>query len=144
LIDNALKEHNQVIAINGLKGLIKVTQKSGLGLAKGIYLLKKIWKEFDLEENFEDAAYIELGVHKHTVDRYVDVWAMYATNSVPKEYVDRLQQHNIKTQIPIANAIAQGYEIKEPEWGKLADATDFSEVSTIIREDVKGKEPRKG
>lgn len=143
LIEQSLLDHSPEPALKGLKRLIKISKTTGLGLAKGLYLLQKHWDEFDIDEPFDDIAFIELGVHKHTVDRYVDVWAMYAQAAVPQELEEQIQQQNIKAQIPIAKAIAQGYEIEEKDWVRLANAVDYSEVATIVR-DIKGKEPRKG
>lgn len=143
LIDQSLKEHDASIVLNGLRGLIKVTKTSGLGLAKGLYLTKTNWAEFGIEDEFENVAYAELGIHRHTVDRYVDVWAMYARNAIPNEFIEQVQQQNIKAQIPIAKAIAQGYEIDFQDWKELANASDFTEVARLVRE-VKGKPPRKG
>jgi hypothetical protein len=56
---------------------------------------------------------------------------------MPKELVEEIGQRNIKELIPIATALAQDYEISKKNWNKLANAADFTEVSKIIREDIK-------
>src|SRR4030042_6546715 len=48
---------------------------------------------------------------------------------------------NIKSQIPIAQALDAGYEIDDTEWEELVEAPDFSTVNAKMR-DIKGKEPR--
>ena len=44
--------------------------------------------------------------------------------------------------MPIANTIAQGYELEEHDWQELAEAPDYSSVQIRCR-DIKGQPPRK-
>jgi hypothetical protein len=140
----AIKQKNAYIALNACKSLIQITKISGIGLAKILYLIYSNWDEFDIKDDFEDIVYEYIGLHKQTVDKYVKVWEMHQDNKIPEKFEKAIMQRNIKDQIPIAIALKQGYEIKEKEWGKLANASDFSEISKIVREEVKGKEPTKG
>ena len=138
-VQHSLDEHNVYIALDVCKQLREVSQIAGLALAKMLYLVKTNWQEYGIEEPFEEVSYEYVGLHHHTVERYIKVWGMFAENIAPVS----LQQRNIRDLIPIANAVAQGYEITDNEWGKLSDAPDYSTVSRIVREDIKDKEPRK-
>lgn len=131
------------IIMSVINAMIKVSKETGLGLACGLYLINRNWDTFEIDDKFEDYVFTTSGLHKHTIDRYLAVWAMYEEKSVPENLVPQIQQHNIKAQIPIAKAIEQGYEIGDEQWENLAGATDYNEVSKIVR-DIKGKEPRKG
>lgn len=142
LILEAAEEHNQWKALNVCKELVQVQKLSGLGLARALFLVRKNWSKFEASERFEDVAYAYIGLHRHTVDRYINVWEMFEAGYVPKDIEEQIRQRNIKDLIPIANAVAQGYTISEPMWAKIAEAPDFTTVAKIIREDIKGAEPR--
>lgn len=146
-IDEVIKEARErkdaFVALNFCMQLKSVIKTSGLGLAKLLYLIYHYWDEFGMEDEFEDVVYSHVGVHRHTVDRYIRVWGMYAEGKVPQQFADEIRQKNIRDQIPIANALVQGYDIEQKDWENLAAAPDYNSVSQIIMEDVKGKEPRK-
>jgi hypothetical protein len=59
------------------KGLIQVSQLSGMALAKLFYLIRKNWDVFEIGDNFHDVAYSYVGRDKNTVNRYIRVWEMY-------------------------------------------------------------------
>lgn len=144
IIDESVEKHNAFIALNACKQLVEVSKTSGMALAKALHLTKQHWDEYDQADEFESVAYEYLGLHKATVDRYVNVWNMFAGKDVPEELKEEIQQRNIKDLIPVAKALEQGYEIGKDTWRDIADAPDFNTVSKIVREDVKGVAPRKG
>ena len=139
VIEQAIAEHNAYIALDTCKSLKSIIKTSGLGLAKLLYLIYSNWSEFQIQEDFEEVVYEYTGLHKHTVSRYTRVWAMYAENRVPEEYKQEILEKNIRDQIPIANALMQGYEITKADWKNLAEAPDYNAVSQVILEDVKEK-----
>lgn len=144
IVQQAIEKGDPYIAINAFGQLYAVAKLAGLGLAKGLYLLKESWHKFGLdEETFKEMVYPKIGLHSATIDRYIETWKMLQT-AAPKEVRDRLQQQNIKSLIPIAKAVKQGYDINAAEWEELADAPDFATVAQIVREDIKNKPPRKG
>ncbi len=144
IIRRSVEERNAYTALDACKTLVQVSKISGLALAKALYLIEKNWSNYDETDKFEDIAYIYIGLHKHTVERYTVLWKMYAEKLIPDNISEEIQQHNVKAQIPIALALEQGYEIDDAEWEKLAHAPDLTTVSKILREEVKGKPPRKG
>jgi len=144
IIRKSVEEHNAYTALDACKTLVQVSKVSGVALAKALYLIEKNWNEYNETDKFEDVVYIYIGLHKHTVERYTVLWKMYAEKLIPDKVSEDIQQHNIKSQIPIALALEQGYEINNDEWEKLAHAPDISTVLKVLREDVRGKPPRKG
>jgi len=138
----SIQEKKPQIALDLCKRLIQIGKLQGLGLAKVLYLIDKHWMEYDLDESFEEVAFADLGLHVHTVERYIKLWRMYELKKIPEEFESSIRQKNLMSQIPIANTIAQGYEIDNETWEELANAPDFSSVSEIVR-DIKGKPPRK-
>lgn len=144
IIQDAITKRNPRMALETCRQLIGISKISGIGLAKLLYKLRENWGIFELEEEFNDAAYLELGLHRHTTDRYVTVWDMFENNSIPERLEETMQQQNIKSLIPIGKALQQGYVIDDEQWERLAAAPDYTSVSKIIREEVKQAPPRKG
>ena len=141
-ISDALKSKDIELAFDFCKRMIGQMKKSGIALAKALWMIDKAWEEFKLGDDFLPTAQDYLGLHPHTIERYVKVWDMLV-NYVPAELKDEIQQKNIKSLVPIANAIYQGFEIEKETWNSLANATDFNEISRIVREEVKEENPRK-
>lgn len=139
IIDDAVTKKNAYIALNACKSLVQISRTSGLGLAKIIYLIYVNWEDFGIQDKFEDVVYDYVGLHKYTINKYIRVWGMHQEKQIPEQFEEKIIQRNIRDQIPIANALNQGYKINEDEWDKLANASDFSEVSRIVREDIKKK-----
>lgn len=139
IIDDAVKKKNAYIALNACKSLVQISRTSGLGLAKILYLIYVNWEDFGIKDEFESVVYDYVGLHKYTVNKYIRVWGMHQEKRIPEKFEEKIIQRNIRDQIPIANALKQGYKINEKEWDKLANAPDFSEVSRIVREDIKHK-----
>lgn len=144
IIEKSVAEHNAYMALDACKSLVQISKISGLALAKALYLVAQNWEKYEVEDEFEDVAYTYIGLHPHTITRYLSLWKMYDKNLIPEKYAGEIQQHNVKAQIPIALALEQGYEIEDDDWKRLANAPDLNTVSKILREDVKGKPPRKG
>lgn len=143
IINEALHKQDVFVALNSCKTLKSIIKTSGIGLSKLLYLIYYYWDEFGIDDKFDDVVFEYVGLHRHTVERYVKVWGMYAENKIPEEFIKEIQKKNIKDQIPIANALAQGYIISQGNWEELAEAPDYSTVAQIIMEDVKQAEPRK-
>jgi hypothetical protein len=122
--------------------LRQIAQLSGIALAKFFYLIRENWDEYEIGDDFDDVAFDYVGVAKETVDRYVRVWKMHELKLIPEQFAEDIRQKNIKDQIPIATAVAQGYEINEDDWQELVDAPDNTTVGAKVRE-IKGKEPSK-
>jgi hypothetical protein len=141
ILEDAVKKKDAYIALNACRSLVQVSKTSGLGLAKILYYIYTDWDEFGIEDKFEDIVYEYVGLHKYTVHKYVRVWAMHQEKRIPAQFEKEIMQRNIKEQIPIANALVQGYDINEDNWEKLSNASDFNEVARIVREDIKNKEP---
>ena len=143
VIKRSVEEKNAFVALNACRELVQVAKVSGLGLAKGLFLIKANWEVYEINDEFDNVVYDYVGLAKHTVDRYVKIWEMFENKEIPEIVRETIQQRNIKDLVPIANALAQGYEIKEEEWREIAEAPDYNTVSHIIRA-IKGKPPRKG
>ena len=142
VVHEAIEKGDVYVALDFGKGLIQVSQLSGIALAKLFYMLRERWEIFEVGDDFDAIAYDYVGRTKATVDRYIRVWEMYEKKLIPAEYEEDVRQKNIKDQIHIATLPAQGYEVSDDEWQDIVDAPDYNSVSAKIRE-IKGKEPSK-
>ena len=116
-------------------------KRRGLALAKALAKIEDNWDAYNIGDNFLDTTYMYLGIHRHTVERYCKIWRLFSY--VPDKYLEDVQQMGIKSIIPIANAVSQGYELDEDDWEEVLSDSSFANVNKYIREEVKGKEPRK-
>ena len=144
IIKESIKKKDAFIALNAGRTLISVAKLSSYGLAKLLYYTKKNWHRYKVKETFEEIAYDHVGIAPENIDRYIRVWSMFDNAIIPQNHVEEIRQRNIKDLIPLANALHQGYEVEAEEWDKLVDAPDYNTFAKVVREDIKGKEPRKG
>lgn len=133
IVYRSIDEQDPSIALSICAQLLNIGKISGLGLARGLYLIKTNWDKYNIDATFEEVVYPQIGLHPHTIVRYLRIWEMLE-HDVPKEMVDDMRQKNIKELVPIANAVAQGYEISEGDWNTLADAPDLSTILSEIRD----------
>lgn len=142
IIDEAVAEKNVKKAVNICYQIVRVLHMGGLALAESLHAIYAHWSEFGINDRFEDVIAATTGLHKATVQHYTLVWEkLYTEENVPKQFKDDLRKMNIKSQIPIAQALNAGYEIDKEGWKELTDSPDFSSVSALLRQ-IKGKEPR--
>lgn len=138
-----IREHKNVEMVLGqAQGLISTFRSSGLALAKLLYLLKQDWAFYEVNDRFEDSVFSYLGLSKITTERYLSVWEIFGSTHTPEQFKSRLQLLPMKSLIPIASAVKQGYEMDLSDWEELAGAHDESTIRAKLR-DLKGQEPRK-
>lgn len=143
IVQESIDKRDVNIALDVGAQIIAVGKISGLALAKLCYLVNKYWDAYAIQADFDDVVYPHLGVHPHTVERYIRIWKMFAEDKIPIQFEDSIQQHYMTELFPIANALEQGYEIDDETWQELSEAPDYATVSKIVREDVKDHPPRK-
>jgi len=143
VMEKAVEEKNPDIAFDAMKGILGVSQISGIAFAKFIYVMSFQWKEFGRRGTFEENAEDEFGRKKITIKRNYNVWEMLVSGDIPKEYVDKFLTMPIRCLIPIATMWKQKWEVETHQWMKLANAPDPSTINKIIRE-IKNVEPKEG
>ena len=139
IIQAAVYEDNPEIAFNEIQKLNKLSEM--VEEAKGIFIheMYKVWEQFTISkrESLQSQAYLYLGWHPHTVDRYITEAAYH--NQLPEE----IQNKPLRERSPITKMLSQGWEPTEEQWNKFKRTSNSSEVYETIR-DVKDEEPRKG
>jgi len=141
--NQAKNDGNLEAIIQRAQALIGNFRASGLGLAKLLYLLNRDWLSFKVDDEFSDTIFATLGIGKVTIDRYIAVWKLFAENYVPASMAESLKLKPMKSLIPIAKTLEQGYDITQTEWQSLMDSPDDSTIRGILR-DLKGEPLRKG
>jgi hypothetical protein len=115
---------------------------AGKSLSQALYSFWLRWEDFGIGEDFVDYIHARLGITEHTVDRYLRVAHMLAEADIPSDVKDIIQEKGMQQLIPIAHAYAQGYEITDEQWEKLAQAHNHSEVAQVVNRDIKNTENR--
>lgn len=141
VVERAVANQDLGIIDTAIDGLLSISQMSGIGLAKFLYVTKFQWDNFNRRDTWLDWAIERTGKVKVTVTRYFRVWEMLVSGDVPREYAKKLETMPIRCLIPIATLWSQKFEITSQQWNKLANAPDPSTVNKIIRE-IKGVEPK--
>lgn len=130
-------------ALDVLRKIERLKNMTSITKAKVLHFLNKFWYEYQIEAPFLETIQTYLGLTNATVvRRYIAIWDMFETNKIPEEFQERICKRPIRDLVPIVGAINQGYSFSEDDWERVLDARDFGDVARIIREDVKGKEPR--
>jgi len=142
VIQRAVREKNPEIALEACRELVVVTKISGKALARILYMLFSYWEDFNATDDFWDTVYIRVGLSRHTVERYVRVGALLTENIVPPQFLPKLEERNIGEIIPIANAIAQGYDLQDSQWQEILQQPDATSIRQKIRE-FKMEAPRR-
>ncbi len=140
VFSQALKETDPNIMFGYMRDIQKGFQIKGMALCKSCYLMNEYWEAFEVGDNFLDTASEYLGMHRHTIERYIKIWEIFLI--APKHVIPELQQKGLNTLTPVANALAQGYEIQDKVWERIVDAPDNSSTQRIINEEVKDTEGR--
>src|SRR4030042_39514 len=130
LMRMSVHNKNLEMVYNYCRTILGDMKKKGLCLSKVLWALEQNWENYEVGDNFLDTTNSYTGLHRHTIERYVKVWQML--KDAPQDVVPELQQQSIKSLIPIAHAVSQGYEIEDDTWKKLASAPDYNTVSHII------------
>lgn len=141
VIAESVMEKSPDKAIKLCKFLIGATQLSGLALAKILYELQRNWWKFEIDEDFTDYIYKEIGKHRHTIERYLAIADMLG-NYAPKDVRPQLEKMPVGSLAPIAHVVKQGYQLEPEDWEEFTQATSPNEVREIVRE-IKGAKPRR-
>jgi hypothetical protein len=142
VIARSVEEGSPETAITYISKLMKLKELTGKALVRFIYQLSQNWEYFEESQSdrFIDYVHAALGVHKHTIERYVKVGDMLA-NEVPPQYQDMIEDLAMEYIYPVANAIDQGYVFEDVHWEAVISAPHGREVERLVRE-LKGSEPK--
>lgn len=128
-------------ATNMVLEIKRTQQVAGMSTALILYYLDKYWERFEIDMSCKDYIYEKTGYHLHTIDRYCKIGKLLREEA-PEHLRSALENKTLNQLAPIANAVAQGYEIVDETWKELADAEDAQIVREIIRDDVREAAPR--
>lgn len=141
IVEESVEKNDPERGFDAMESLLGMNRASGKALAKFIYTYIHVWEKFGSQFTFESVAEERLGLQKVTVQRYFRVWKLLVETEMPREYREKLQLLPMRSLVPIANLVEQGYELEDRDWLKLANAPDVATVNAIIRE-IKGVEPK--
>lgn len=136
-----IKDSDLDAATNMVLDMKRAAQLSGMSLAISLYYLEKYWERFETDTNFFDELMVRTGFHRNTITTYTKVGKLLREEA-PEGVREQLSNLRVNQLIPIANAVAQGYEIGNETWQELVATEDEAAVREIIRDDVKESDPR--
>lgn len=139
-INKAADNHDVMRATQICAYFQTATKLSGKSLAHALFTFNQRWDDFGIGEDFIDYIEAQIGIVRHTVERYIRVAELLP--QVPEKYRDQIERKGIQQLIPIANAVAQGYTLEDENWRSITEATSYYEVQQIINVDVKNVDPR--
>lgn len=142
-INAAADEHNIERAIKVCDYFQRAARLSGKSLAHALYTMYRRWNDFGISDEFIDYIYVRVGLHRHTVERYIKV-ARLLEESVPDDLRNAIENKGIQLLIPVAHAVSQGYDIEPSVWDRIASSTSYNEVKEVINRDVRHAQPREG
>ena len=142
LIDKAIALKDFDVAVGAIKQLEELRKIAGWSKAYLFYRLRENWHVFEIADDFQDTVVTMTKHHPWTVTMYLRSWE--ALLGAPAEEATKMLSHNIGDYYPVANAVAQGYKIKQDDWEQLTDGTMSStDIGDYVRDEIKEAEPRK-
>lgn len=143
MILSRIKESKNInIVTDAIKSLLGMQKISGIALSKFLWSINDMWSELGISEEFTDFIYATTGLQGITVQRYINVWNMFANGSIPSDLQSLLIKKPMKSLIVAATAISQGYEITEQGWLQFVEEGNEHSIRAIIRKE-KGQAPRR-
>ena len=128
-------------AFDQLITMDRLPQIVGIAKAKLMHYLLNHWNEYGIRDSFIEVMKSYSGLTSETViTRYIHIWELFESGSIPDEYKDELKQKPINDLVPLINMLNSGYEPDENQWVDLVEAENHFRVSEVVRE-VKGTEP---
>jgi hypothetical protein len=123
------------------RSLVKVAKVANRELTHILYNLNTHWEVFHTEESFIDWADREVGLHRHTIERYIRIEGLLTSPSIEPDIKKELSDRNLAELFPIANMIEQGYEPTRDQWDDILRQPDASSIGATVR-DIKQLPPR--
>lgn len=143
-INRSIEEKDIDIAIQTGLSIYKTARMAGLGLAKLLWMINKHWIEYNIDEEFTDYIFTEMGISKTTIHRYVRIWDMWEDPELKLSATDKLKLFSrpIKDLSAIATTIDAGYPVNNQQWQSLIEAESNNKLLEVLR-DAKNEEPRR-
>lgn len=140
IVDQAIEDDNPFAVTKQMQVLIDARQLVGKALAKFLFRMETSWAEFSLstQETYIDFMRSSLTISDNTRNTYPNYWKH--RDKLPESFEER----PLREIIPVTNAISQGYDVPKAVWKDLERATNQSEVSKIVREQIKKKPAKRG
>jgi hypothetical protein len=124
------------IGVNFVRSASAASRAVGLSMAKLLYGMRKMWEsETDFFEYMQEFTTLS----RLTMSRYIDAWEGYL--QIPELLQPSFIVRPMKDLVALGSAISQGY-IVDDELDKLVSCSNSTAFAKVLREDVKGAEPR--
>ena len=139
IIQDALEKDDPSLVFHQIRNLEEKKELIEAAKSKFFYTLNEVWDKFTISklESLHTQAYDGLGLHPHTVDRYITLWEYQGV--LP----ETIQERPVREQFVVTKMLSQGFEPSEEQWEDLERTNTKSEVDAVVR-DIKKQKPKKG
>lgn len=141
MVSQVIEHANLDEATNLVRSLVKIAKVSGKELSKVLTQFKQNWSIFETDEEFEEWAWRETGLHRHTIERYIRIETMLSNPEIPQEVRKELADRNMTELFPVANMVSQGFEPTVDQWEEILSQPDETSIRSKVNQ-IKGAEPR--
>lgn len=125
------------IGVNFVRSASAASRAVGLSMAKLLHGMLQMW---DRESSFYEYMQEFTSLSMLTIGRYINAWE--GLQQVPLQLQEVYTTRPMKDLIALGSALSQGYTPTEEEWNKLSNTPNNPAFAKVLREDVKGAEPR--
>ena len=135
IVQAAMDRGDHRIIMHNLSILQGVAHVAGLAKAKLLYEARRRWEHFPVDEGyaFEDACFVEAGVSKETIRKYIPIWEWVVMNPA----LDEAQREVILTKpigaLDLLVAAAREGELTDEDWDEIILAPDKATIRELVR-----------
>ena len=128
-------------ALDSLMNIERINSITGIAKAKILHYLLSHWNDFGIQEPFVEVMQSYSGLSSaNVIKRYINIWELFASDTIPPEYQEELKQKPINNLTPLISTLNAGYELEDKQWEEVIDADNNWQVQDAMRR-VKGSEP---
>lgn len=132
------------IGANTIRSMSSIGHAIGISKAKLLHGMWNLWQDqmqAKTEDSFFEYVADFAGMNNRVVvQRYIQAWD--AVLFAPKEHQQEMLAQPMKNLNALGSAIAQGFELSDDQWDKVASTSNNSEFLKVMQ-NVKGAAPRK-
>ena len=135
IIQEAMDRGDHRIITHNLSLLQGMSHIAGLAKAKLLYEARRRWEHFPVDEGyeFEDACFVEAGISRETVRKYIPIWEWVVMNPALSD-----EQREVIVTKPIGAldllvAAAREGELTDEDWEEVLLSPDKASIREVVR-----------
>ena len=90
IVADGIETKNGWKVVEACKQLYEIARLSSISFAKFLYEIKVNWDKLNINEDVYAVLIDRLGVHRNTINRYVEAWNVIQSGRIPQEHTERI------------------------------------------------------